>query len=115
MKIISFAWTTRPLLERKKTVTRRCWTDDYANRFKRADLVKAYDKSPRFGGKHVATIRLTKDPYKQSLVWLTKEDLVKEGDLWESVGEFISAMDCVYPWVIEFELVEIIGRQKERK
>ena len=65
MKIISFSWTTPALLALQKTVTRRKWDDKYAKTFRRGDYVQAYDKSPRFGGKKIATIQLTSDPYKE--------------------------------------------------
>ena len=59
MKIISFAYTTPALLARRKTVTRREWAQDYAQRFKPGEYIQAYDRSPRNRGKHVAIIRLT--------------------------------------------------------
>lgn len=58
MKIISFAWTTPALLSGVKTVTRRQWNDDYARSFRPGDVCQAWDKSPRFFGKHVADIVL---------------------------------------------------------
>ncbi|MBW2053822.1 MAG: ASCH domain-containing protein [Deltaproteobacteria bacterium] len=49
MKIVSFAWTTEALLAGRKTVTRRCWNERYAGRFKSGDLVQAYDRNPSGG------------------------------------------------------------------
>ncbi len=109
MKIISFAWTVKPLLEGKKSVTRRFWKDEYAGRFKLGDLVAAYDRSPRFKGKQVATIRLTHAPYKEPLKHMTDAEEVAEGGLWGSAEAFIAAMggpDKV-PWVLRFELVAL--------
>ena len=108
MKIISFAWTTKALLEGKKTVTRRKWSDKYALMFKKGDLVKAYDKSPRSGGKHRATIRLTHDPYKECLIDMPEEDIANEGGLWDSKDEFISLFpdSNTIVWVIRFEVIE---------
>ena len=108
--IISFAWTTLPLLTGDKTVTRRRWTKDYASRFHAGDLVDAYDRSPRAGGQKVATIRLTCDPYRERLADMPEEDLAAEGGLWESKEEFIelfggSPEDEVT--VIRFELVQV--------
>lgn len=60
-KIISFAWTTPSLLAGEKSVTRRDWDADYARRFTRGDIVLAYDRSPRSGGKPIARLRLTAD------------------------------------------------------
>ncbi|MBA2708228.1 MAG: ASCH domain-containing protein [Gemmatimonadaceae bacterium] len=56
---ISFAWTADALLAGRKTCTCRDWTDGYAKRFRAGDLVAAYDRSPRFRGTQIATIRLT--------------------------------------------------------
>ena len=101
-KIISFAWTTDALMEGKKTVTRRDWDDKYASRFKVGEVCSAYDKSPRYGGKKVGEIRLTKAPWKQWLHDVTDEDEVKEGGLWGSgkVYQEMMGEDRVV-WVIE--------------
>ncbi len=61
MKIITFAWTSDALLAGRKTCTSRDWSAAHARRFKAGDLVAAWDKSPRFGGRQIATIRLTHD------------------------------------------------------
>lgn len=109
MKIISFVWTVEALLAGKKTVTRRFWTDNYAEQFKAGDLVQAYDRSPRFKGKQVAIIRLIQTPYEESLSLMTDEEEKAEGGLWGSAEAFIEAMggpDKV-PWVIRFEPVTI--------
>jgi len=79
MKIISFAWTTPALLANRKIVTRRDWSEDYAKRFKAGDLVAAYDKNPRNGGKQVATIRLTCNPYRESTDIMPRSDYEAEG------------------------------------
>jgi len=118
---MSFAWTTEALVAGLKTATRRFWTDAYARGFHKGDLVKADNRQPRFGGEQVATIRLTHEPYQQTLNQMTHEDFLKEGALWkDQTGkplwrdrvEYQAAMldqgkgDVV--WVLEFELVEII-------
>lgn len=95
-----------------KTVTRRDWDDKYAARFKAGMLVDAYDKSPRRHGKKVATIRITRDPYKQELCNMPDDHFEREGGLmlWpHGITEFMLTMgpgDKVY-WVIEFEVVEV--------
>ena len=61
MKNISFAWTTDALLAGRKTCTCRNWERAYAERFKAGELIAAFDRSPRFKGKQIATIRLTHD------------------------------------------------------
>ena len=105
MKIISFAWTTDALLAGKKTVTRRDWDDRYARRFQAGDICAAYDKSPRFGGKKVAEIKLTTKPHKQWLHEVTDADEVLEGGLWGSGRAYREAMgEDRQVWVVEFEL-----------
>lgn len=109
--VLSFAWTTYALLSGKKTVTRRDWNDNYAKRFREGMLVDAYDKSPRFGGKKIAVIRLTKTPYKQKLADMPDNHFEREGGrlYWGNKVEFIACMggsEKEY-WVVEFELVKI--------
>lgn len=102
---MSFAWTTQALLDGKKDMTRRLWSDKYAKRFKRDDLVVAYDRQPRFGGKQVAIIKLTKDLYKQKLKDMPEGDVIREGNLWKDKKEFIELFggdENLEPWVIEF-------------
>lgn len=77
--IISFAWTTPALLAGAKTVTRRNWKSAHAAKFKAGDLVDAWDRSPRFGGRKVADIRLTRDPYLESTADAPDSDYAAEG------------------------------------
>ena len=106
MKIISFAWTTSALLSGHKTVTRRDWQYKHARLFRKGDVLMAYDRSPRFGGKQVAAIKLTKDPYLQWLHLVTDEDERKEGGLWGSGEKFREAMGRDREvWVVEFEVL----------
>jgi len=56
---ISFTWTTPALLAGRKQMTWRDWDVSYARQFRPGLLVDAYDRSPRNGGRKVATIRLT--------------------------------------------------------
>lgn len=53
MMIISFAMTVNAFLSGSKTVTRRFWKDKYAAKFHAGDIVDAYSKSPRNGGKKI--------------------------------------------------------------
>jgi hypothetical protein len=78
MKIISFAWTSVPLLARRKTRTRRQWDDNYAATFKLGETVQAYDRSPRFKGKRIALIKIL-SLEKQDISLLAEEDYEKEG------------------------------------
>jgi len=79
MKIISFAWTTPALLAGQKTCTRREWNKEYAQRFKKGDLIQAYNKNPRNGGKLVATIELTQDVYLEYSTVIPNSDWFAEG------------------------------------
>ena len=117
LKIISFAWTTDALLAGKKTVTRRDWDDKYAHRFKAGEVAAAYDKSPRFGGKKVAEVKLTREPFKQWLHEVTDADEALEGGLWGSGRAYREAMgEDRQVWVVEFELLRahVIREQKEQ-
>lgn len=77
MRILSFGWTTPPLVARQKRCTRRDWDPEYAARFLRGEYLQAYDKSPRFHGKPLGTIRLTETPVYTSN--LPEEDFELEG------------------------------------
>src|SRR4051812_48441921 len=76
--IISFAWTTPPLLAGRKTMTWRDWDDDFASRFHPGQLVDAYNRSPRNHGEKVATIRIV------SVTKMSPSDL--SDDDWEAEG-----------------------------
>ena len=116
MKIISFSWTREAIRNRTKTVTRRWWEDSHARKFKKGDLVAAYDKNPLAGGKKIATIRITRDPYKQPLRDMPISHVKREGVPGvETVEDFIKALFKLSrgrvpygrdPWVIEFEYVD---------
>lgn len=84
--ILSFAWTSAALLAGRKTCTCRDWSDDYARRFKAGDIVKAYDRSPRFKGTHIADLRLTHYPVFGSPVDVLDSDIFavyeREGFAW---------------------------------
>ena len=117
MRIISFAWTTPALLAGRKTCIRREWDDKYAQGFHEGDLVAAYDKSPRYGGKRVATIRLRDNPYQQSTMKVPFSDWEKEGFAY--LAEIGAKVNGKTPhevwdhwlthnqmvWVVRFELV----------
>jgi hypothetical protein len=110
MKIISFAWTTEALLAGRKTVTRRRWAERHRRSFHSGDLVQAYDKVPFQGGKRVAILRLTCDPYLERLADMPAADVAAEGGLWQDKAEFIDLFggdpDEVVT-VVRFELVSL--------
>jgi uncharacterized protein YqfB (UPF0267 family) len=130
MKIISFAKTTAALLAGHKTVTRRYWKPSHAAMFKRGDIVQAWDKSPRYGGKKVAEIKII-TVYQEDKINAPDDDYEKEGfkymcdagikidNSWglptptywyawklENREEFKTV------WVIRFELLQIINKDE---
>jgi hypothetical protein len=91
--IITFAWTTEIFLAGKKTVTRRDWSDrtfeQWCKAWEDKRLVhQAWDKSPRCGGQMVGTFILTARPYRERLGNFPAYDLVAEGGLWPTVGDY---------------------------
>ena len=80
---ISFGWTADRLLAGMKTVTRRTWQDSYAQIFVKAyqqgKLVPAFDKDRRYGGKAIGYLKLTCEPYKESILDMPNADVKAEG------------------------------------
>ena len=127
MKIISFAWTTPALLAGRKTCTRRDWDERYAQSFKASEMVQAYDKSPRVGGKKVAVIKLVGTPILTDM--MPADDYDAEGLKWMEEQEIMVPVTDVkskrklpmhprrfweawlatrFPmWLVRFELVNI--------
>lgn len=135
-KIVSFAWTTPALLAGRKTVTRRDWSPDYGRLFRAGDIVIAYDRSPRNGGKPVARLRLTADARLEPDADAPDADWEAEGFAWFWERE-IARADRDDPgsvpagaiadrvswegfaawrraggrsWVIRFEVIEVLAR-----
>jgi hypothetical protein len=117
-KIISFAYTSWPLIAGVKTVTRRSWKEDYAKRFSAGDVIHAYDRSPRFGGKKIATIELTKKPYLEHLSKMPDDDYEKEGLKWlDENQQFIPIFNRIdfykwrkedyFMWVVRYKIVSV--------
>lgn len=123
MRIICFAWTTAALVVGAKTCTRRKWPPNWARQFHKGDLVVAYDRSPRYGGKQVAMIRLTQDPYRENTADAPDADYEAEGLAWmeremlpifQNKRRFTFANDfwdawkneAEDVWVVRFELVK---------
>lgn len=119
--LISFAWTTPALRARVKSVTRRTWTPAHAAHFHAGDLVDAWDKLPRAGGKKIGQIRITRDPYRQRTSLLTNGDRAREGidhleralfrppegfNTWDQWWRTWKRLDEEV-WVVEFEIVEM--------
>ena len=121
--IISFGWTTPALLAGRKTVTRREWDPDYAQRFFEGQLVDAWNTSPRnVRGcpRKIATIRLTKKPYLEPAREAPDEDYEAEGFAYfdeidrKVNGHTPTAMWRAWKqqnpslWVVRFEVVELV-------
>uniref|UniRef100_A0A6M3LUL9 ASCH domain-containing protein n=1 Tax=viral metagenome TaxID=1070528 RepID=A0A6M3LUL9_9ZZZZ len=122
MMQISFSWTTPALfvedLALRKSETRRDWKAKHAAKFRNGALVQAWDKQARFGGKKVAIIRLTRDPYQEPLCDIPGNAWYREG--FEYLQRMCLRVDGVTPWelwsswklsdetmwVVEFELVQ---------
>lgn len=120
---ISFAWTTPALIRGEKSCTRRDWPDHYARLFvtacTRGDLVAAYDRQPRFGGKRVALIELL-SVTNELTSEAPAEDYVREGFVYlASIGMKVDGMtpQALWRewksepdrrmWVIRFKLVRL--------
>jgi len=115
--IISFAWTVDALLAGRKTCTRRQWGDRYFGQWVRAWregrlIHDAWDKLPRAGGRKIARMELTCEPYRQALRDMPVEDLEAEGGYWDTVEEFAELfggdLDRVVT-VVRFRLVGVDG------
>ena len=99
MRIISFAWTTPAFLANRKTRTRRDWNDDYAKTFKKGQLVAAYDRLARIGGKQIGIIELTETPFKEFTCKVQPEDWELEGFAYlESIGVRINGHSPAEFW-----------------
>ena len=113
---ISFG-KTLPQLYGGKSVTRRTWTSEYAKKFTYAywntRRLKALDKDYRYGGKQIGWLRLTNEPYQESLLEMPAADVVAEGFPELSKEEFIEQFFDNNPdlvvWVIRFEFTPFDG------
>lgn len=106
---ISFGYTVNYL--DKKTVTRRNWKDSHAQKFIKAyqqgKSIKAFDKDPRYGGVCIGILKLTQEPFKQSLRRLSLSDLEAEGGMCETIEDFVlKYFDGEFDkevWVVNFK------------
>lgn len=111
--IISFGKTLEPLLQGKKSVTRRLWKDLHAAKILAAwdnwQLIRAFDKDPRYKGKQVGWLRLTQEPYKEPILRMPHTDLELEGGMCQTVGEFVDKYfdgdNFAEVWVIRFQFL----------
>ena len=125
MRIISFGWTWPALLaggNLQKTVTRREWDAEYAASFKAGELVQAYDRSPRFKGKRIVTIKLLSAPCLEPISDMPDSDYEAEGFAYLDANRHLLPKRMPYDvsragfeawrqssgsmWVIRFERME---------
>lgn len=78
-RIITFRDTHHALVAGDKTVTRRDWKRSYANRFRQGEILQAYDKTQRAGGRKIGDIQLTAYPALEPNRKITDEDYILEG------------------------------------
>jgi len=122
--IISFAYTTPALLAGRKSVTRREWTVKHGELFRGGLMCQAWDRSPRYGGKHVGDIQLERDASESSLFSMTDDDYEAEGfaylhehpEFWrkDGFGDFgrdkfdAWRLSGGHVWVVRFRLVRVL-------
>ena len=121
VRYISFAWTTKALFH-GKTVTRRHWNDNWAQKWKKGDYAVAYTRNPVSGGSGLALIQLTEAPYRENTADIPDEDWVNGGFAHlESIGEEINGKtprqfwdalkaEAEDTWVIHFEVMLVPPR-----
>jgi hypothetical protein len=118
---MSFAYTLAPFLSGEKSRTRREWIENYARSFKKGDKVIALNKNWMYGGKRIAIIQLTADPFVQNTSKMNDDDYRMEGFLYlEKHGllfrgkEPKKAFDAWKAenkdiWVVDFKIIEKIA------
>lgn len=108
--VISFGKVLPPLLSGEKTVTRRTWQTSHASKFvdayKNGMRIRAFDKSPRIGGKQVGWLTLTEEPLQERLDKMPATDLAAEGfadlTLSQFADQFFDGVMDTLVWVIRF-------------
>ena len=119
--IISFAETIEALLDGRKTCTRRSWRSIHADKFYAGQMVDAYNKNPRNGGKPVAIIRILRSPYlsadlpdsdweAEGFAYMSEHGLTLFGgktpeEVW---SEWSKPYGMAGLWVVRFELASSI-------
>ena len=64
---------------RRKRVTRRQWTSDYAESIRAAERMQVWDRSPRFGGQKIGELQVIIAPYRQPIAEMPDQDYEAEG------------------------------------
>jgi hypothetical protein len=93
-------------------VTRRNWSDRHAAKFIKAfqlgqQLIRAFDKDQRGGGRQIGWLKLLEEPYKERLSEMPEADLQAEGfpelSKVEFIDRFFDGNDQLSVWVLRFE------------
>ena len=125
MNIISMAYTTPAWVNQAKTITRRNWNPNYASRFRKDQILRAYSSSPLGGGVPLGEMRLTDVPqFRRTSTASLQEMYEKEGFrfldmeyqkftgkkelLWDATRRWIEA--DVWVWEIPFEITKVYPR-----
>jgi hypothetical protein len=116
MRIISFAWTTPAVVMKVKSVTRRTWDSKYAKTFYKGEVLQAWDKSPRYGGKKFGEIQLVEQPYQQNMINAPDSDYILEGFEFMAAnnikcGKFIPTPAYWRAWKASREIVWVVRFQ----
>lgn len=87
-------------------------------------ICDAWDRSPRTGtGRRVATIRITREPRRESTATINGEDFEREGFVWLRANGGAQWVEAVMRqwtlsprevWVVEFQLVGVVGDTSPR-
>mgnify|MGYP001559832082 CR=1 FL=1 len=76
---LSFGWTVPALLAGRKTRTTRAWSAPYAMLFRVGETIDAWDRSPKYDGRRVARLRVTRDSYPQNTRHMPDDAYEREG------------------------------------
>ncbi len=120
--IVSFSWTAPALYalgNLRKSVTRRDWKPEHAEKFRAGAIHDAWAKSPRVGGKRIGRIKIAQKPYKENTHLAQVADWTAEGfeylcSLSEEMREKAVAVwsewhtDPRDLYVLRFEVVQLL-------
>lgn len=126
--ILSFGYTSPALLAGAKSVTRRDWKQQHADRFRPGQIVDAYDRSQRVGGRKIAEIRIAESylPIAYPIATMPDSDYEAEGFRWLYEHYSVPPRSAPFPdfslgsfrawrasgavlYVVRFELVSVLA------
>ena len=116
--ILSFGWTADYLPPKGcKDTTRRLWSDRYflaaCNAWEDGrHWHDAVNKQLCYGGEYIGRWRMLEKPFKQAIVEMTPDELIREGGMCNSVDEFIDKYfkgdRSLVPVVVRFHFVPLV-------